>query len=312
MKDSMVLPGRPECGADPRLTGLYRLGLLAVCVVGLACGCEARAPEYTEVRRIDEELTPGELQKWMRIVDQLPEQRLPPWPEMFPPPPQWKASRTLTIGELLKEEQAMLDDRWSVETLAAGLSQNRPLQRALAQEQLTLEQFTGLTLAVGMTVCAGTLRETQELESLVTRGEAALQELRQDQRIFSTLEEDMRFRVLQDAIWLSRVHRARLLAQVPEENLQLIAELRERILPMLPQELTSNPLDPVADILADRGLPFEELPQSGFDDQLSWNSGKAIVGYDRLSDVADPSADVTTEPPAGARAPVEAPRPGQM
>ena len=253
--------------------------LLATC---MACGCGEEAPEYSEVRRIDEDLNPDELQTFIRIVNQLPDHRLPDWPLLFQAPPQWKASRTLSIGELLQEEQGQLDQKWDVSTLAAQLKQNRQLHRVLHRERMTAEQFTGLTLSIGMALCANTLREEQDLKLLISRGEIVLGELRRDARTFSTLDEETRFHVLQEAVWLCRLQRANQLNLVPIENIQLVNSQREVISPMFPEEFNHNPLDAIADVLGSKGLPFEELPSSGFDDQITWNPELAVVGHNRV------------------------------
>ena len=51
--------------------------------------------------------------------------------------------------------------------------------------------------------------------------------------------------------------------------------------PIFPGEFTSNPLDAVVDLLEEQGLPFEELAESGSDDQIEWNADEAEFGTDK-------------------------------
>ena len=68
------------------------------------------------------------------------------------------------------------------------------------------------------------------------------------------------------------------LRQVPRENRELVRQHRDRLKAVFPEEFRINPLKRFAKVLEDQGTPFEELPESGSDDHLTWSRDQAIVG----------------------------------
>lgn len=267
----------------PRLSLLGLLGLIAVVAV---VGCSGNQLEYVEVKDIDERLTSEELESFLRIVEALPDQKLPALPPVFAPPPEWAPSRTLPVNELLAEEQKAIDERWDVPRLAERLERNRRLGRLLEQEQLTTEQFVGLTLTIGLALSHGTLREEQDLADVLNHGREAIERLNRNTRSFATHPPEGRYHVLSQAAWVARVDRAKHLQLVPPENVELIAPHRETLARMFPPEYTTNPLDAIADPLEEWGTPFEELPESGHDDELTWDRAEALIGTDELQPVS--------------------------
>lgn len=272
---------------------------LGCLVLGLVPGCGGEMLEYTEVKRIDEKVTEAELQSFLDVIEQLPEKALPEFPPVFAPPPDWSASRTLPVNELVAEEQQLLAERWKVGWLVGHLQQQPDLERILRERSMSLEQFAGLTLALGASLSAGTLREDQDLEALIETGRSAIERLEADTRNFSTLSDEDRFRVLHQAAWITRLDRAQRLKQVPPENLALAAEHRERLAEIFPREFTTNPLDPLADMPEMRGIPFEELSGTGSDADISWSRDEALVGHD------SPDPEFTASGSSNDKAPAE-------
>jgi hypothetical protein len=254
-------------------------GLAAIALL-LLCGCAGETIDYIETKRIDEKVTEPELRTFLAIVESLADKKLPKLPPVFAAPPEWHHARTLPVNELVNEERTMLDDRWSVEALARALDRNRPLQRALRREQLTPEQFVGLTLAIGAALSKTTLRDDQKLDDILAKGQIVLQSLSQETESFSSLSRERRHYFLQQAAWVTRVDRAKRLTLVPPENSALVEKHRAALEAIFPGEFKLNPLDAIADLLEERGMPFEELPVSGTDDQIEWNPDEAIVGHD--------------------------------
>jgi hypothetical protein len=64
-------------------------------------GCEEAELTFTEVKRVNEEVKPGELRAFFEIVDHLPDRKLPPFPDLYLPLPNWNAERTLPISDLV-------------------------------------------------------------------------------------------------------------------------------------------------------------------------------------------------------------------
>lgn len=248
----------------------------------LLAGCGSGELDYREVKQINEQVMAGELRSWLRVIDALPEQRLPTMPAVFIPPPDWAPSRTLTVQALVEEAVERQDRVWSVERIADRSSRSRAFERALRRERMTPQQFAGLTLAIGLAVSRQTIRENQDLAAYVKRGETVIADLRQDGRTFSGLEPDARYYVLRRAAWISRLSRAERLLQVPAANVELIRKHHERLAALFPAEFTRNPLDAIADRSEEEGVPFDVLPGEPTDDSIQWSREDAIVGTDPL------------------------------
>jgi hypothetical protein len=291
---SSILHLRSSTASDRITCGAGALALTAAAL--LVAGCGSGQLDYIEVKDIDERLTEDEVRTFVRIVDALPDRRLPPLPPVLAHPPDWAPSRTLPVNELLAEEQKSIADRWDVARLAERLDRNRRLSRLLKQERLTREQFVGLALAIGLALSRGTLRSDQDLDELIDRGRDAVEVLSRNTRSFATHSPEGRYQVLSQAAWLARIDRAAHLRLVPAENVALVEKHRASLVPMFPAEYTTNPLDPLADPLEEWGTPFEELPDSGRDDELTWDPADAIIGADRL-------VPVSTQPVEPAAAP---------
>lgn len=259
--------------------------LLTVCV-----GCEAESLDYTEVKRIDERITAQELTMLLRIAQALPDQKLPSLPAVFVSPPQWNEIRTLPVSELVAEEQRSLAERWSGSWIVQQLERNRPLHRVLQRERITPEQFAGLVLATGAALSRSTLRESQDLDKIIARGEPAVERLRRETRSFALFSQEARHYLLQQAAWLTRVDRAQRLKQVPAENVALVSQHRTELERVFPAEFLTNPLDSIADRLEEEGLPFEEQSASGRDAEITWDPREAIIGIDHAT---------ATPPPVG-------------
>jgi hypothetical protein len=280
-----VAGGELNSGDLTRRACGWRAALVAIAAL-LSAGCGSDQLDYIEVKDIDERLTEDELQTFLRITEAVPEGRLPPLPVVFAAPPEWPPSRTLPVNELLAEEQKAIDERWDVERLAERLGRHRRLARILKQERLTAEQFVGLSLAIGLALSRGTLRAEQDLEQIVERGRQAIERLNRNTRSFAAHSPEGRHYVLSQAAWLVRIDRAEHLQLVPAENVELVERHREALARVFPAEYAANPLDSLADPLEEWGTPFEELPASGRDDELSWDPAEAIISHDALQPVA--------------------------
>ncbi len=280
-----TMPAQPK--HSPSLLGAttatrkqcVRFGIVLL-LSSLICGCSSETLDYTEVKRIDEQLTEAEIQTFLRIIDSLPDKQLPRFPLVFSLPTGWNQSRNLPVNVLLNEKKNVLNEHWSIDWLATHLDENRPLRLALRHEGYTPQQFIGLTLAIGVAMSRGTLREGQDLDRILTKGEAAIHRLKRETRPFSSLSKEGMYYVLREAVWITRVDRARHLKLVPPENVTMTAKHRKALVEIFPAEFSINPLDAIADLLEEQGVPFEELSESGTDDQIEWSPHDAIVGTD--------------------------------
>ena len=248
--------------------------------VAVLSGCADPTLKFTEVKRVSEEVTLGELRTFLEIVERLPEQKLPPFPDLYLPLPNWNSERTLPISDLVDAEQLSLVERWGTQQLVDALPQSRRLDRWLVRKRTTREQFIGLTLAIGAAVSRSTVRENQDLAGILTKGERKVSGLRSRGEPFNTLSSEAMHNVLHEAAWITRHDRARRLLSVPDRNVELVLKHSEELLKLFPAELTRNPFDDIADRLDEQGIPFEELPGNDKFDSLSWDPEDAIVGRD--------------------------------
>jgi hypothetical protein len=247
-----------------------RFPICLILALALLAGCGKPAIEFREVKRVHDKVTEAEMQRFLRIVHSLPDKKLPDFPPVYRSLPNWAQERTLPVNELAKEEQELLDEAWDVDALARHLKGNRHLEQAVRREQLTLEQFVGLMLAIGAARSRSALRKNQDLETVIKHGETVARQLDKDNRKFANLSREARYTVLRHAGWITRVDRAALLKEVPPENIALVEAHAAQLDKVLPEYFRTNPLDSIADLLEEHGMPFEELPASGRDDEITW------------------------------------------
>lgn len=256
-----------------------RLFSMTVCCL-FCFGCSEESLEYTEVKRPNEKVTEEEYEAFLRVIDSLPEKKLPEFTSVLVPAPKWLKSRTLRINDLVSEAEIEISDRWKVEWIARQLKRNRSLQRILRREAMTTEQFVGLTLTIGVALSRNTIRSHQDLNQIVKTGNEIVRQLKTDNRLFHKLKEEGRHAVLRDAVWITRIDRAKRLRQVPPENMELAETHEEELVKIFPNYFSINPLDELIDNLEEFGIPFEFLPDSGFDEITQWEKLNPIVGYD--------------------------------
>ena len=258
-----------------------RCWIVVIAGIGLlagAAGCEEPPLDYFEVKRINEAITPAELNAVVDIAGKLPGGRLSNHFVPYLPVPDWSLGRTLPVSELLDEERQRHAARWSPERLAKTLPESRQLDRMLRKHRLTREQFAALALVLGVTWSADRLAANRDLEFAMRQGSEIVKQLQEDRRVFAKLSDDQAHQVLRSAAWLSLVERVKRLRQVSAENLELVRAQKERLESVLPEALQRDPLSDFSDILEQTGLPFTERPESGRDDELTWSPEEAIHG----------------------------------
>jgi len=67
---------------------------------------------------------------------------------------------------------------------------------------------------------------------------------------------------------------------MPPENITLVRKRWKNLAKIFSAPVTENPLDAVADLLEERGLPFEELFEIGTDAEIEWIDYQALIGHD--------------------------------
>ncbi|MEX0716319.1 MAG: hypothetical protein WD066_07030 [Planctomycetaceae bacterium] len=274
---------RPPLNFVPRRRRPVRraLGVFSVCALTAALGgCLDEPLRYVEAKEIDEKITEAELATFLRIIRSLPERTLPAMPFPFAPPPAWDESRTLPVADLVIEEFHAIDQRWSVDWQARQLADDRPLHRALRREEMTPAQFAGIASALAAALGRERLPPRTDLDDVILEGRIVVDELRADPRPFHSLPPEVRHFVLRQAMWIARIDRAERLRQVPPENLTLVRRHRDVLSRIFPPEYHADPLAGIADLFAEHGIPFEELPEGGSDAHIEWDPAEAIVGRD--------------------------------
>ncbi|MAT14943.1 MAG: hypothetical protein CMJ46_06705 [Planctomyces sp.] len=275
---------------SPRTLNLLRtisLGVLCALSLSMFAGCQSQEPDYIEVKRVHEQLTANEVKSYLRIIYSLPSKKVPAFPAAYAPPADWERSRTLSVHDLVLEEEKLIENLWNEEVLVRQLSRNKPLLKRLKRERMTPQQFIGFTRAIGMAMSRASLRENQDLQKILEEGERVIQRLKDDHRSFSVLsednEEDMHI-VLQNAMWITRADRVARLMKVPPENVDLVKKYSRQLNEVFPDDFKRNPLDEVQDLLVEFGLPFEETELVGLDVDLSWEKSEARIGHDEPND----------------------------
>lgn len=241
-------------------------------------GCGEDPAIVGEARKLDEVIASSEWDAFVQVVDLLPEPRLKELPDHRPPLPQWQSERTLPVEELAAEERKSLLAAWEPAKLARELSRNRVIVKKLQQAQMSVDQFVGMALSVGAAMQRAQLPEQFAFDDLIRRGDEVIHDLTQDHRLFASLSLEDRHRVLDEAVWLHRVDRARRLQTIPTENVALVKQHGEWLKKTMPAAFLAHPFDKVADLLEEQGLPFVELPESGNDAAIEWSPADAIVG----------------------------------
>ncbi len=272
----------------------FKLGFLStfnsLCMVlFLSAGCADDSLEFTELKQVNEKVTEAELKRYLKVIELLPQQKLPAFPSVYAPAPAWSHIRSLPIEDLVHSEQNNLSLLWEVDRIRDQFGlRNRSLKKALRRRDMSKEQFICYTLALGLAASRNQLREDQDLEEVIEKGNKTIHQLKLDKRPFSSLSLEERHRTLHEAMWISRVNRAEHLIQVPPENMNLVRAHWDELQKVLPPEFLKNPLDELTDILEERGIPFT-FPDDDADELLHWTSTNAIIG----NDVPDPEPEQT-------------------
>jgi truncated hemoglobin YjbI len=180
----------------------------------------------------------------------------------------------------VQEEKRALEENWSINRLVEHWQRNRALRRALRRAEMTPEQFVAFAQVLTAALARGELGDDLDLDKVAARGELIVQRLSKDERVFSSLSDEGAHHVLQQAAWLPLLDTALHLRMIPNESRRLVAKHAERLRRIFPEEALRHPFEGMAQLLDESSLPFEELPESGSDDQITWSADTAILGTD--------------------------------
>lgn len=281
------------------MTGFKTL-LAGLLLLATAAGCSDDPLESTEVKTIQDRIAPEELQAFLNVVETLPHRKLPRLPALFLPPPNWSASRSLPVNELIQEERKTLAEHASVDWLTRHLPKTKEFQRALRKERLTPQQFVGLAIALGLALSRTEIGSQDELEKIIARGVAAVALLEKDKRVFNTLSEDVAYHTLEQAGWISLMDRLLKLKQVPQDNQELVRTHGENLRKALPDEFLYSPLKGFGKLLENDTLPFSDPGGANPDDHIFWSRETALLGPERSA--AHHSSHGTPLPPVKSQA----------
>ncbi|WP_339742562.1 hypothetical protein [uncultured Rubinisphaera sp.] len=252
---------------------MTRLSIATIFMMSLAllAGCSEEEIVFNEVKHPHEMLKASEVSQFLKIVHGLPDHKLPPLPPLFTQAPEWEFDRELTVAGLVREVQKTNGRHWLSASVVSKLENHQPLQKLLEEYQLSTPQFLGLAESVCMAAARTFYPEEDQLKQIIRDGRVKLDYLENQQDIFAALSEEDKYEIIHLATWIARVDRAERLAEVPIENIELIQRHWEVISPFLPQECQQDPMSDIVDTLQVYGMPFEELPGSGLDSELTWN-----------------------------------------
>ncbi len=235
---------------------------MTVCLSIFGCKKKEEAAAPPEIKRIDQVVTEEELDLFLKVIDRLPGKNIRDFPEVFTPVAGWTVGRSLPIGELVREEIERTEEHWDIHQLARRLRHKKPLMRALQRYEMSSQKFVSLALALGLATARTTIRPEQDLARLAEDGEIKVKHLRNEPFLFSSLSPEARATVLRQGMWVTRLDRAKHLLQVPPENVELVRKHLQQMNDLFPEQFTTNPLDPVADVLVEIGVPLKKAQQS--------------------------------------------------
>ncbi|HEX6986627.1 MAG TPA: hypothetical protein VF170_14695 [Planctomycetaceae bacterium] len=261
-----------------------RPACLLVALAAALGGCEEPTIEFTETKGIDERLTSQDVAAVIAVLEAVGERDRSRLPMPFPPPPGWTEQRSLPVRELIAEERLALDAAWSPDGAAVRLPRGMPWDPAVSARRLTREQFCALVISVAASLARSAADPDLDLEELARRGTREIEPLARDERPFASLPPEERHATRRRAAWVTIAGRAANLARVPEENLLLVAEHRERLAKVLPAEFFADPFAGLYPRPEDHGVPFEEGDLS--DAALTWSAENALIGTDRADGAA--------------------------
>ena len=248
----------------------------------LLCGCGDQKIEFSEVKRLDEPVTESEILFFLSIVDTLPDKTSPIYPPIYSAAPAWSLQRTPPVNELVEQEQATLDKKWSAARDTTVLRKNRKLLRKLNRAGMTAEQFSALALVIGTSLSRSAMEAGFDFAPLIQQGTQSVEKLKKEQRSFATLNEKTKFRLIRQATWVARLDRAQHLSRIHANNRSLILKHQEALLKVFPAEFNQNPLAQIADRRELQGIPFDDLPEAGrFSDRFGWDRQDAILSSNR-------------------------------
>ncbi len=236
----------------------------------LLAGCGKEEKVFHEVKHPRELLKASEVSQFLKIVNELPDHKLPSLPPLFTQAPEWESDRELTVAGLVREAQKSNGRHWLSDSVVSQLENDRHLQKLLEKHQLSTRQFLGLAESVCISAARTFYPHEEELKSIIREGQSLLSLLRNQQDVFANLPEEDQFEATHKGVWIARVDRAEDLADVPRENVELIQRHWDVISPFLPAECLQDPLSDIVDTLQVYGMPFEELPGTGLDSELIW------------------------------------------
>jgi hypothetical protein len=262
---------------------------MALCSL-VVLGCAEEPLEFVEVKRVDEVVSEAELDHFLEIVRQLPDEKLPELQTIYRVPVVWNDLRTLPVSDLVSEELAEIERPWDTKDLADAMDTNRRFQQVLKQAKMTPEQFMGLLLSVGTAMNKSFLSEQFDFDGFIERGERVVDQLQKNHTPIADYSPDRQFSLSREAVWLYRVDRAKRLRDVPLENVELVRSHWEELAAIFPAEFQVDPLATIKDPLEEQGIPFEELPETGSDALIQWNPDEALIGTDAPPLLTDESS----------------------
>lgn len=282
------------------LTGRWcELAAGALLASVLLSGCAGQQVEQLHVKELTEAIRQDELDQFLQIVDRLQGKKLPSFDSPLTPPTRWTLGQEKSIERIAAEKIDQLEQKWSPGYLVQYFNRNPRLRWALASAEMSPEVFSGMVLTVGVALSKSSLPPETDIEALLKRSTDGVQKLRGDRRSMAMLAPDEQYQIAQQSLWISLQDLMTHLPMIPDDSLQLIQQHRERLEKVFPPEFSENPLKHYDKILNSSGLPFEDLPETGITDVVSWNPpvmSRIITGKEVENNRFDSSDDAFTPP----------------
>ncbi|GIX03159.1 MAG: hypothetical protein KatS3mg113_0165 [Planctomycetaceae bacterium] len=251
--------------------------LCCLCLVG----CGGSVAESVPPHEYDQPLSEQQWEQFREVLERVGPEEARSWGCVWAPLPAWTADRTLSVSDLMAEEESKLAAVWQPETWTSRWEKHPRIIAAMHAAGLTPEQFAGLWLAVHAAYGRSLTTPAELSSDWLRKTEQFCRLLAQDGRIVSTLSPDDFTRVQDLSLWLHRRDRLHRLQRVPADNVVLIQRHRDWLQQYLPACAQESPLATFSELLGEHGLPFIELPETGNDLHLPWDRHSAL-GRDTL------------------------------
>jgi hypothetical protein len=252
-------------------SGRLRLALGVGLGLLFAVGCSQRAETTSAasaskaLKSPADALTDAEIQQFLKIVAQLPGQRVPE----FSPEDEDEFNTLLSARELVENYRGQFQRLFDPVRQGKIWIRNHQVAAAVGTAHLTTTQFAALVRSLSCALMRAQLEQQQDLQKLIADCRSEVERL--IQRIEQTdalpqaeLTQELGYERTQSALRLGRMvallEFTELLTSVPDKNVALIQKYQRELAPLVP----ASSANPLANPFATRREKPGAIQQTGY------------------------------------------------